>query len=117
MLGYSCTFEPGGLNVKPSEDPFLKFENGNQFVYQPDGNFVVYNKNGGPLWDIAVSRANAGRSLQFQVDGNFVAYGDLGNMWSTQTYANNPNARLLLSSAPPFVEVFNNNGVRIYKSV
>ncbi|KAJ4245237.1 hypothetical protein NW762_014107 [Fusarium torreyae] len=43
---YSVTFEADSFSVEASDVPFLTFDNGVRFHFQPDGNFVVYWGNG-----------------------------------------------------------------------
>ncbi len=48
-----------------------------QFIFQAtDGNLVVYNDVGEPVWDIGVTPADAGTPVMavMQDDGNFVVY-------------------------------------------
>jgi len=56
------------------------------FVFQPDGNLVVYDFGSGrALWS---SRTNGkgGTTLEFQNDGNLVIYHYPTPIWSTQTW-------------------------------
>jgi hypothetical protein len=55
-----------------------------EFVYQGDGNLVLYRK-GSPIWSSGTADNNAG-SLQMQGDGNLVVYDGQGvPVWSSGT--------------------------------
>lgn len=101
--------------MNASTDPFLTFGDGVQFVYQTDGNFVVYRDDGGCLWSANEHGPDAGRHLRFQDDGNLVLYGDGYVMWKTDTH-DNPGARLVLSNMEPYIQIFRNDGVKLFSA-
>lgn len=52
--------------------------------FQSDGNFVVYNTSGLPIW--ASNTASTGHSLSLQADGNLVIYNSTGqSIWASNT--------------------------------
>jgi hypothetical protein len=52
---------------------------------QGDGNLVVYNRSGNPVWDSGTF--SAGSFLVVQNDGNVVIYSASGEpQWSTDTF-------------------------------
>jgi hypothetical protein len=68
-----------------------------QFVMQADGNLVLYNNSGRPLW-ASHTEGNPGAYLAMQSDGNLVVYSVSGQpLWSSGT-AGNPGDALQLQS-------------------
>lgn len=56
-------------------------------IMQGDGNFVVYDRRGRPVWDSGTF--HAGSRLLVQNDGNVVIYNASGNaVWATNTFVN-----------------------------
>ena len=52
---------------------------------QGDGNFVVYRRNGEPLW-ASGTEGNCGAWLAMQDDGNLVVYSAAGSpLWASNT--------------------------------
>lgn len=65
-------------------------------IMQDDGNFVVYDANGAPLW--ATATGPSGNSIVVQSDGNVVVYDANGApRWSSNTAPNVPPASMCLS--------------------
>jgi len=65
-------------------------------VMQEDGNLVISDQDGTPLW--AAATAGEGNSARFQPDGNLVVYNGAGQaLWSTETNGN-PGATLVFQS-------------------
>lgn len=62
---------------------------GNRLVMQSDGNLVLLNKNGSPLWHSGTYN-NSGARLDLQTDGNLVVYLGSAARWNSMT-VNNPN--------------------------
>jgi surface antigen len=59
-----------------------------QFVMQADGNLVLYNNSGHPLWN-SNTAGNPGAYLAMQPDGNLVVYSLSGQpLWSSGTAGN-----------------------------
>ncbi len=53
---------------------------------QEDGNFVMYNASGVPIWASGVSFNHPGAFLALQTDGNVVIYDVDGRpLWATNT--------------------------------
>ena len=101
------------FKLGPSENPFLRFENGNQFKYQPDGNLVVYSSNGAAVWSMGRTTQNGAGEMIFHSDndGNLVAWRNGGSTWATET-KDCRNGLLVFSSERPFLEIFTESGVR-----
>ncbi|PSR82112.1 hypothetical protein BD289DRAFT_454493 [Coniella lustricola] len=100
----------------PTNDPFLRFENGNRINYQRDGNLVVYDKAGRPVWSISKNAAEGqvgDMIFHGDNDGNLVAWNNKynGGIWSTET-KQAKGGTLVWSSEPPFLEIFNDRGQR-----
>lgn len=56
-----------------------------RLTFQPDGNFVLYNKNGKAVWSSGTSK-NTDAYLMMQDDGNLVIYKENGKaIWSSGT--------------------------------
>jgi hypothetical protein len=96
---YGDTIEPG-VALKPSQR--INSINGRYtFVYQSDGNLVLYKNNPGrpatPLWSSVTTGKSAG-VLVMEGDGDLVIY-DAGRqrVWSSNT-ANNPGSRLVVQN-------------------
>lgn len=116
-LGHSITFQADQFHIQASDEPFLRFSNGVRFHFQPDGNLVVYWGDGGVGWAVdQVASVGAGDVVRFQDDGNLVTYGHgVGPIWASNR-AGNPAARLVLSREKPFVEIFRQEGARVFNS-
>jgi hypothetical protein len=54
-----------------------------KFIFQNDGNLVLYNPTGSPIF--ATGTNNRADLLAVQADGNIVLYGSSGVVWSTGT--------------------------------
>jgi hypothetical protein len=69
-----------------------------KFVYQGDGNLVLYrNADGRPLWASNTARRPTGVVIQ-QADGNLVIYGpDRAAIWASNT-AKRPGSRLIVQN-------------------
>jgi hypothetical protein len=67
------------------------------FVYQGDGNLVLYQRGAGPLWASNTAGTSAGQTIM-QGDGNLVVY-DAANqpVWASGTVGN-PGARLVVQN-------------------
>lgn len=108
----SVTFRGDSFSVRPSNTPFVRFENGVQIIYQLDGNLVVYSASGSVLW--SSDRYGAGAAnLIFHAtnDGNLVAWREGGAFWASET-KDCRNGSLIWSSESPFLEIFTEDGVR-----
>ncbi|MCO5984887.1 hypothetical protein NE235_02060 [Actinoallomurus spadix] len=58
---------------------------GGRAVFQPDGNLVVYDRDGNPVWASGTD-GNPGARLVLQADKNLVIYAaDGGPLWATGT--------------------------------
>ncbi|KAF2221092.1 hypothetical protein BDZ85DRAFT_321052 [Elsinoe ampelina] len=93
--------------------PFLEFENGVQYIFKPDGDFVIQQGNN-MIWHS--NSGNPSRTkpenliLVWQGDGNFCAYDNGTCFWASMT---NSATYLILASQAPYMEVMqldaNNN--------
>jgi hypothetical protein len=84
-----------------------------------DGNLAIYSEAIGTgilLWSTSLTgkTCNKGCGLSFQGDGNIVIYGDQGALWATGT--NPDGAKLLFSTASPYLQVYNSTGAVIWHS-
>ncbi|MEA5543295.1 S8 family serine peptidase [Limnoraphis robusta Tam1] len=86
---------PSSVTLNPSNGD-LNFTRGQQwvtsggykFVFQPDGNLVMYNPQGKETWATGTYNTNATR-FAVQHDGNVVLYDDHGKaLWATNTWGN-----------------------------
>jgi hypothetical protein len=60
-----------------------------RLIYQTDGNLVIYNAAGNPVWHTNTYGTSPGRA-HMQPDGNFVVYNSSGQpLWHTFTYGRN----------------------------
>jgi hypothetical protein len=82
------------------------------FVYQGDGNLVLYQSGAGPLWASHTAGTSAGRTIM-QGDGNLVIY-DGGNqpVWASGTDGN-PGAQVLVQNDGNVV-IYTTAGVPIW---
>jgi hypothetical protein len=84
---------PSGWVLNPNE---AVWDNGYQFVYQGDGNLVLYN-GGTPLWHSGTWGTSPGFTAM-QGDGNLVVYNSSGApVWDSHTWGN-PGAYADVSS-------------------
>jgi hypothetical protein len=72
-------------NFKPVWSSGTKGTSPGQTTLQPDGNLVIYDKNGNPVWHTE-THGNNNSTLSLQSDGNLVIYSQ-GNtpLWFTST--------------------------------
>lgn len=75
-----------GQGVRSTSSDYL-------LIHQSDGNVVMYDAQGNPLWSTGTQGMPSGR-LVMQGDGNLVLYDTSGNpIWDSQTY-DRPGSRL-----------------------
>jgi hypothetical protein len=78
----SDTLNPGELLHKGGS---ISSNNGAiTFVLQDDGNLVLYNQSGQPLWATGTNGKEVSQAIM-QLDGNFVLYGPTGALWASGT--------------------------------
>lgn len=117
-LGQSSTFKPFILGAGQSlavGDVAL--------IMQSDGNLVVYRNNGQALWAASFSKSLDGQPVwgrscaicyaNFQADGNLVLYGPTGAYWSAGSFGNT-SPSLILSTAPPHLQINAGTGSMVY---
>jgi len=68
-----------------------------QFLYQSDGNLVLYRWDGVPLWDSQTAGTSPGQALM-QLDGNFVVYDSNGIGLKASNTAGNSGAYLIVQN-------------------
>lgn len=114
----SISYKGKEFRVKPSNVPFLTFENGTHFNFQSDGNLIVYSKSGEFMWGMNQCGPGTTYEMAFEgtIDGNFVAYSILsgsqpGQHWESGT-RDCKNGSIVLSSEKPYIEIFSGNGIR-----
>jgi hypothetical protein len=101
----------GGDRLNPGQS--ITSSNGRYvFIYQGDGNLVLYINGGIPLWDAKTTGKPLGFCIM-QGDGNLVLYGGGQPLWDTHT-GNKPGSRLIVQDdgnlviyAPNNVPVWN----------
>lgn len=106
----------------PSINPGFMFRRGvkvyssNRSYYlsfQNDGNLVLANRNGDPIWSSATD--NKGGRAEFQKDGNLVIYDSYNKaIWSTNT--SNGGARKLKIQDDGNLVIYNDNNSPIWSS-
>jgi len=85
--------------------------NGYRFVFQTDGNVVLYNRSGVSLWATGTDNTTANR-FSMQADGNVVLYSGSKAIWASNT-AGNPGSRLIVQDDGNVV-VYKSNGQSIF---
>lgn len=91
-MPYSCVYPKNGGNIgilPPSTltagDAFCPGNLAYELVQQGDGNLVIYNGGGSPIWATNTD-GNPGAYSVMQNDGNFVVYNSGGGpIWATNT--------------------------------
>ncbi len=68
---------------------------GYRLRFQSDGNLILINSSGQPLW--ATGTDKRGETLSLQADGNLVIYGGGRALWATNTHGN-PGAFLAIQA-------------------
>ncbi len=104
-----------------SNDLFLGTDQSKLFgksklVLQSDGNLVLYDLNGKPLWASNTSQdcSNKKCLVQFQKDGNLVLYKDGKAFWASNTAGT--DYQLKVSEGPPYMSIVNGSGgIILYK--
>lgn len=86
----------GGQALLPGQ--FLISPNyGYQFIYQTDGNLVLYRGDGAVLWNAGTFGTSPGRA-EMQTDGNFVIYDANNNVQFSAGTFGNPGSTLVLQA-------------------
>lgn len=106
------------ITIKPTSKN-LEFKRGQEwnpcstykFVFQNDGNLVLYSQNR-PIW--ATGTNNRADLFAVQADGNVVLYGGGRAVWATNT-GGNPGAFLAIQSDGNLV-VYSRNGNALWSS-
>lgn len=76
--------KPNGSNLTFSRGKQWVTGNGYKFVFQMDGNLVLYNSLGRPVWATGSEAMNA-TLFAVQADGNIVLYASNKAIWATNT--------------------------------
>src|SRR5260370_172768 len=80
-------------------------------VMQGDGNLVLYQQDGTPVWFTGTGGQDCSADqcfAVFQGDGNFVVYNGSTPLWNSGT-PGYPDAQLLLSTEAPEFEIIDTN--------
>jgi hypothetical protein len=78
-------------------------------TFQNDGNLVMYEQSGSPVWASNTAGSGATRAVM-QEDGNFVVYKQDGSpAWATNTFAK--GGRLIVGNSRALVVVADGNVV------
>ena len=82
-----------------------------EFIYQTDGNLVLYQGGVGAIWNIGIQTSPGWAPMQY--DGNFVTYNSAGQpYWNSATW-NSPGAWLIVQNDGNVV-IYNANNVPIW---
>jgi hypothetical protein len=79
--------KPGATNLNFSRGQKWITSTGYKFIFQNDGNLVLYNPQGKPIWATGTDGTGADR-FSVQADGNVVLYDRGKPVWATVTYGN-----------------------------
>ncbi len=104
------SFERGTLNSHANSNPLIKFENGNTFHVQLDGNLVYYDPKK-PIWAAGsnVGRGDASKLVfRFQNDGNLVLYYEDSVQWSSKTSSS--GRKFVIQDSWPYLTILNEKG-------
>jgi hypothetical protein len=101
------------FNLRPTAHAWFK---GGRLSYQLDGNLVVYDDAGAPLW--ATNTANRSCTsttclASFTSDGNFGLYQNGVAYWTTGT-AGSAAVRINASAAVPYLSLTASNGLQLW---
>lgn len=102
------------LNVPASQDSFLSFHNGIEYVFQEDGNFVAYDRFRRVVVETASNQRGNQLSLVFQ-DGDLAVFNLDQVVWSTKTFSKGAN--LVIRDRSPYIEIVDPRGEVIYKGI
>ncbi|MBD2330103.1 hypothetical protein [Alkalinema sp. FACHB-956] len=100
-------------NIEYRRGATLRACNGFRLVFQADGNLVVYNTAGRPLWATGTNGTGA-NILAVQSDGNVVLYENGNPLWASNT-DRNPGSRLAMQADGNLV-VYRSNGQPIFST-
>ncbi|KAF4415099.1 hypothetical protein FACUT_13685 [Fusarium acutatum] len=114
--GYCCTFKGGTLKVKPSESPFLQFENGVEFFFRNSGVFEVLGKNDEVLWSSdGVPEGQSPGLLEFSSESKLHFWNAIGQVyWSPSMPWFDCPGRMVLSSQWPYLEIYDGLGKQLW---
>jgi hypothetical protein len=104
------SFERDTLNSHASSNPLIKFENGNTFHVQLDGNLVYYDPKK-PIWGAGsnVGKGDGNKLLfRFQDDGNLVLYYEGRAQWASDTHGT--GRKFVIQDSWPYLSISNEKG-------
>ncbi len=104
------SFERDTLNSHASANPLIKFENGNTFHVQLDGNLVYYDPKK-PIWGAGsnVGKGDGNKLLfRFQDDGNLVLYYEGRAQWASDTHGS--GRKFVIQDSWPYLSILNEKG-------
>lgn len=116
--GRRCRAPKGNIYVKPH----IEFKKGTEwitytnyrFIFQKDGNLVLYNPKGRPLWDSKTNGKKA-KFLAMQSDGNLVIYNNEQQpIWASNTHGNNGSVLAIQDDGN--IVIYNSQEVAIWST-
>jgi hypothetical protein len=110
----SRSFGLGQLSLRPGQSVVLS---GAWLAFQGDGNLVVYNSSGAPLWasGTADQDCSAGCEADFQGDGNLVLYNNGRPYWATGT--DRQGGSLLFQNSQPYLQIKSGDGFAVWSTL
>ncbi|WP_246198761.1 S8 family serine peptidase [Sodalinema gerasimenkoae] len=109
----NISLKPGSSNLNFSRGQRWVTSTGYKFVFQHDGNLVLYSPQGQALW--ATGTNNTGANVfAVQTDGNVVLYEGSKVLWATNTYGN-PGSRFSIQNDGNLV-VYSSSGRAIFNT-
>ncbi|MFB2970221.1 S8 family serine peptidase [Aerosakkonema sp. BLCC-F183] len=106
--------KPGASNLNFSRGQQWVTSTGYKFIFQNDGNLVLYNPQRKPIWATGTNGTTADR-FSVQADGNVVLYDRGKAVWATDT-AGNPGAYFAIQNDGNLV-VYSSNGKPLFDTV
>ncbi len=103
--------KPGASNLNFSRGQQWITSTGYKFIFQHDGNLVLYNPQGKPIWATGTEGTGADR-FSVQADGNVVLYDRGKPVWASDT-AGNRGASFAIQNDGNLV-VYSSNGKALF---
>jgi hypothetical protein len=100
-------------NIDYSRGSSWVSSSGHKFIFQTDGNVVLYNNAGKALWATGTANTSADR-FSIQADGNVVLYDGNRAVWASNT-AGNPGSRFVVQSDGNVV-VYGGTGLALFNT-
>ena len=109
----NIVLKPASQNLDFGRNNTWTTSNGYKFVFQGDGNLVLYSPTGKVLWATGTESMGANR-LSIQTDGNVALYRDSTPLWATNT-AGNPGATFAIQADGNLV-VYSSSGQPLFNT-